>query len=71
MHAGCWGTRVTPPALGDCFVGHACSWELQLYDANDEPAVTGLDGGLHLGLNCSCDRRDCRSVKQSWGEPGS
>ena len=38
-HTGCKGTRVAPPE--SCTVGRDCSWTLALYDADDEPALTG------------------------------
>eukprot|EP01044_Picomonas_judraskeda_P033185 COSAG03_NODE_13173_length_513_cov_5.466184_1_plen_167_part_10 len=52
--ADCLGTRVTAPT--GCRVGHDCIWKLQLYDADDQPALTGsLLTNLHIGYNCSCD----------------
>ena len=52
--ADCHGTRVTAPT--GCRVGHDCIWKLQLYDADDQPALTGsLLTNLHIGYNCSCD----------------
>ena len=57
-HAGCQGTKVTRPT--ECTVGVDCSWELQLKDADNQPARAGsLVTGLTLGMNCSCDREDC------------
>eukprot|EP01043_Picozoa_sp_COSAG02_P004993 COSAG02_NODE_133_length_34692_cov_83.845229_6_plen_931_part_00 len=57
----CCGTRVTVPT--GCTVGHECSWTLQLYDADDQPALTGLlITDLRIGYNCSCDSHGpCRS----------
>ena len=58
-HEGCAGTRVTPPS--DCAVGSECSFQLQLYDADDQPARMGsLVAHLALGLNCSCDVGECK-----------
>lgn len=49
----CGGTRVSAPT--GCRVGQSCSWTLQLYDADDQPALTGLlITGLRIGHNCSC-----------------
>eukprot|EP01043_Picozoa_sp_COSAG02_P012215 COSAG02_NODE_469_length_21727_cov_64.506334_1_plen_908_part_00 len=47
-------TAVAAPT--DCRVGGECSWILQLYDADDQPALTGLlVQGLQLGFNCTAD----------------
>ena len=64
----CDGTRVTPPT--DCAVRSECSFHLQMYDADDKPALTGsLVSDLALGLNCSCDARDCGQQTNSFLNP--
>ena len=46
-------TAVTVPT--GCRVGQECSWKMQLYDTDGQPALTGLlVHGLRIGYNCHC-----------------
>eukprot|EP01044_Picomonas_judraskeda_P009052 COSAG03_NODE_1075_length_4882_cov_28.476479_1_plen_251_part_00 len=59
-------TRIAPPQA--CQVGRDCSWLLQLQDTDDEPALTGsLITGLYIAFNCSCDRHDCKDMRDRRG----